>query len=309
MESIPDNTDDGLEPKPSAEPNLNLSPEPKLKPNNKLKAEIRREAAAALIVKSNDDASSIKSFKVDESISTLGSEDDIKILRMKKKSLNNQTENEKETAGNQPIKKSIRSPNSTLETNYRGPVPISKPFPQPKISDAKADDLSIDFAKQNSKLLLPQQTKNANKKSSPIKSNESKIKSPLLISPMSDLENEMYLPNKPINNYQNEFKDEEVEDMQIRVVVRKRPISVIEMNRGDRDVMDISKGGSVVIHEPKVKVDLSKVVESHEFIFDDAFDANDSNEAIYNRTVRSLVASIFVGGKASCFAYGQTGEF
>jgi hypothetical protein len=32
-----------------------------------------------------------------------------------------------------------------------------------------------------------------------------------------------------------------------------------------------------------------------------------SNETIYNRTIKSLVASIFVGGKASCFAYGQTG--
>jgi kinesin family protein 2/24 len=96
--------------------------------------------------------------------------------------------------------------------------------------------------------------------------------------------------------------------MPIRVVVRKRPISTIETNRGDRDVMDIHNGGIVLLHEPKVKVDLSKVVESHEFIFDDAFEATDSNEEIYNRTVKGLVTSIFNGGKATCFAYGQTGS-
>jgi kinesin family protein 2/24 len=103
------------------------------------------------------------------------------------------------------------------------------------------------------------------------------------------------------------MNDDEYEDMAIRVVVRKRPISRQELAKGDRDVMEI-KNKQVLLHEPKTKVDLTKVIETQLFRFDDAFGEIESNELIYNRTVRHLVASVFEGGKASCFAYGQTGS-
>lgn len=99
-----------------------------------------------------------------------------------------------------------------------------------------------------------------------------------------------------------------VEDMAIRVVVKKRPISRSEEGRGDRDVMDIGAGGVVVVHEPKTKVDLTKVIESQAFVFDDSFDSFETNEVIYGRTIGHLVPFVFEGGKASCFAYGQTGS-
>lgn len=97
-------------------------------------------------------------------------------------------------------------------------------------------------------------------------------------------------------------------DLAIRVVVRKRPLNKLEVNRGDRDVLEIESNGIVKVHEPKIKVDLTKIVETTSFIFDDAFDSSDCNAIIYNRTVRPLVNSIFSGGKATCFAYGQTGS-
>lgn len=62
------------------------------------------------------------------------------------------------------------------------------------------------------------------------------------------------------------------------------------------------------MHEPKTKVDLTRVVETQTFIFDDAFDCGEPNELIYHRTVKPLVDFIFTGGKATCFAYGQTGS-
>eukprot|EP01031_Cornospumella_fuschlensis_P033740 gene33740-40820_t len=97
-------------------------------------------------------------------------------------------------------------------------------------------------------------------------------------------------------------------DMAIRVVVRKRPLSRSEMLRGEKDVMEIQRGGVVMVHEPKVKVDLTKVVETQSFVFDDAFDAFENNVALYSRTVKPLVSFLFQGGKGSCFAYGQTGS-
>lgn len=109
-------------------------------------------------------------------------------------------------------------------------------------------------------------------------------------------------PAPPVSDF------EPIQDMAIRVVVRKRPISKKELDRGEKDVMDIVRGGHVTIHEPKTKVDLTKLIEDQNFVFDDAFQAEETNELIYRRTMKHLVSSLFEGGKASCFAYGQTGS-
>jgi hypothetical protein len=52
----------------------------------------------------------------------------------------------------------------------------------------------------------------------------------------------------------------------------------------------------------RVKVDLTKYVENHEFVFDEAFDENAANEEVYRRTALPLVEYLFEGGKATCFA-------
>jgi len=111
------------------------------------------------------------------------------------------------------------------------------------------------------------------------------------------------------NQYeQDDHRSGEIVDMAIRVVVRKRPISKRELGQGDRDVMEVGRRGQVWIHEPKTKVDLTKIIETQEFRFDDAFEAHETNEVIYSRTIKHLVNFVFDGGKASCFAYGQTGS-
>lgn len=51
----------------------------------------------------------------------------------------------------------------------------------------------------------------------------------------------------------------------IKVVVRKRPISRKERERGDEDMVEVSRGGAcVIVNETKVKVDLTKYVERHQ---------------------------------------------
>lgn len=57
-----------------------------------------------------------------------------------------------------------------------------------------------------------------------------------------------------------------------------------------------------------LQVDLTKIIETHVFQFDDAFGAEVTNEEIYSRTVKHLISILFDMGKASCFAYGQTGS-
>ncbi|KAI9100466.1 P-loop containing nucleoside triphosphate hydrolase protein [Phlyctochytrium arcticum] len=94
----------------------------------------------------------------------------------------------------------------------------------------------------------------------------------------------------------------------IRVCVRKRPLNKKELKKNEADIAAVNGRRTIAINEPKVKVDLTKYVEQHEFTFDEAFDADASNDDVYKRTAFPLVEYVFSGGKATCFAYGQTGS-
>lgn len=95
----------------------------------------------------------------------------------------------------------------------------------------------------------------------------------------------------------------------IRVVVRKRPINKKEREKGEEDIVDVNMERSfVVVNETKLKVDLTKYLEKHQFNFDESLDESVSNEDVYQVTIAPLIHTLFKNGKASCFAYGQTGS-
>ena len=95
----------------------------------------------------------------------------------------------------------------------------------------------------------------------------------------------------------------------IRVCVRKRPQNRKELERQEDVIIDMDCGeGSMEVHEPKVKVDLTKYIEQHEFQFDSVFDAATDNETVYQATVGPLLHNVFSGGRTTCFAFGQTGS-
>ena len=94
----------------------------------------------------------------------------------------------------------------------------------------------------------------------------------------------------------------------IRVAMRKRPLSRKEKDRKEGDIIEVTSRTALSIMEPRVKVDLTRYIETHSFHFDEVFDDALSNEAVYCRTAQPLVKLIFVEqAKATCFAYGQTG--
>lgn len=64
-----------------------------------------------------------------------------------------------------------------------------------------------------------------------------------------------------------------------------------------------------MVHEAKEKVDLTKYLENHEFRFDYSFDDACNNEIVYKYTAAPLVHTIFNKGMATCFAYGQVGNW
>uniref|UniRef100_A0A3B5L4J2 Kinesin-like protein n=1 Tax=Xiphophorus couchianus TaxID=32473 RepID=A0A3B5L4J2_9TELE len=99
-----------------------------------------------------------------------------------------------------------------------------------------------------------------------------------------------------------------IEPHKICVCVRKRPLNKQECNKKEIDVVSVPGKGTLLVHEPKQKVDLTKYLENQVFHFDYSFDENATNELVYMFTAKPLVQSIFQGCMATCFAYGQTGS-
>ncbi|XP_075155934.1 kinesin-like protein Klp10A [Haematobia irritans] len=102
--------------------------------------------------------------------------------------------------------------------------------------------------------------------------------------------------------------DQIVENYQITVCVRKRPLSRKEINNKEIDVISVPCKDTLIVHEPRTKVDLTKFLENHKFRFDYVFDDCCDNAMVYKYTAKPLVQTIFEGGMATCFAYGQTGS-
>uniref|UniRef100_A0A3B4V782 Kinesin-like protein n=1 Tax=Seriola dumerili TaxID=41447 RepID=A0A3B4V782_SERDU len=97
-----------------------------------------------------------------------------------------------------------------------------------------------------------------------------------------------------------------IEPHRICVCVRKRPLNK-QINRKEIDVVSVPGNGSLLVHEPKQKVDLTKYLDNQVFHFDYSFDETTTNDLVYF-TAKPLVQSIFEGCMATCFAYGQTGS-
>lgn len=77
--------------------------------------------------------------------------------------------------------------------------------------------------------------------------------------------------------------------------------------RKETDVISAQSRRKLTVHEPKQKVDLTKYIDNHEYIFDEFLDQDQSNADVYHRTAAPLIDFIFAQGRATCFAYGQTG--
>ncbi|KAG6415774.1 hypothetical protein SASPL_123191 [Salvia splendens] len=93
----------------------------------------------------------------------------------------------------------------------------------------------------------------------------------------------------------------------IKVVVRKRPLNKRELAKNDEDIIETSSN-CLVVHETKLKVDLTEYQEKHEFVFDAVLNEEVSNDEVYRETVEPIIPIIFQRTKATCFAYGQTGS-
>ncbi|KAM6182818.1 kinesin-like protein KIF24 [Erethizon dorsatum] len=93
----------------------------------------------------------------------------------------------------------------------------------------------------------------------------------------------------------------------IRVCVRKRPLGIREIRRGEINIITVEDKETLLVHEKKEAVDLTQYILQHVFYFDEVFGEACTNRDVYTKTTHPLIQHIFNGGNATCFAYGQTG--
>lgn len=97
-------------------------------------------------------------------------------------------------------------------------------------------------------------------------------------------------------------------DTKIQVIIRKRPLNSKEISKGDTDILFKTSSNTLVVREQRLKVDLTKYTEEHNFAFDGVYTEEVSNYELYLNAVQPIVQASFLGAKVTCFAYGQTGS-
>ena len=61
----------------------------------------------------------------------------------------------------------------------------------------------------------------------------------------------------------------------------------------------------VIVHENKFKVDgVTKFIENQEFEFDNTFSENETNEELYDCSIKPILDLVFNTGTITIFAYG-----
>lgn len=68
----------------------------------------------------------------------------------------------------------------------------------------------------------------------------------------------------------------EMKTPKILVCIRKRPLTKKEIQKKERDIVEVD-GDVISVKEEKVKLDLTKYVEKHMFEFDNSFSENVDN--------------------------------
>ncbi|PIO15575.1 hypothetical protein AB205_0153380, partial [Aquarana catesbeiana] len=87
------------------------------------------------------------------------------------------------------------------------------------------------------------------------------------------------------------------EEHRICVCVRKRPLNKQELAKKEFDIISVPSKSLVLVHEPKLKVDLTKYLENQAFRFDYTFDETSANDMpILSRSVilETFISTIIV---------------
>lgn len=80
----------------------------------------------------------------------------------------------------------------------------------------------------------------------------------------------------------------------IKVLIRKRPLNRRESQKNEADIIEIRDPQSIVVRENKNKVDLTKYIEEHNFVFDGAFDQFATNQKVFSFIIFLLINILYI---------------
>lgn len=104
------------------------------------------------------------------------------------------------------------------------------------------------------------------------------------------------------------FQHIPADQLKISVCIKKRPIFTRELENGEIDCVSFCNP-KVIVHENKFKVDgITKFIENSEFEFDNTFSHDETNEELYDCSIKPILDHVFDTGTITIFAYGQTGS-
>ncbi|KAH3762428.1 Diatom spindle kinesin-1 [Pelomyxa schiedti] len=117
--------------------------------------------------------------------------------------------------------------------------------------------------------------------------------------------------DKAINDYRDRLEKQPHKENEtgegIVICARKRPLNDTERDQRMMDTVT-ARNPIITIHDCKLKVDNSPMVENNEFCLDHTFDEGASTDEVYCSVIRPLVRLCVNDGIGTCFAYGQTGS-
>ena len=103
--------------------------------------------------------------------------------------------------------------------------------------------------------------------------------------------------------------DKSWDEGDLKVCVRKRPIFKTELQGKEFDVLTVTHGKLMTVHDARMHADMRRqLMNHHEFIFDRVFNEKADNDEVYAGTAAALVEEALNGGFATCLMYGQTGS-
>ncbi|XP_045051072.2 kinesin-like protein KIF24 isoform X2 [Desmodus rotundus] len=103
------------------------------------------------------------------------------------------------------------------------------------------------------------------------------------------------IPHSGIRQNTSEKENPWTEMEKIRVCVRKRPLGMREVRRGEINIITVEDKETLLVHEKKEAVDLTQYILQHVFYFDEVFDEACTNQDVYMKTTHPLIQHIFNG--------------
>ena len=200
---------------------------------------------------------------------------------------------------------SLFPPQSTAPTGISSGVPVKK-----DATRAKIERMEIEREERRQQMIQRKQARKKEHEENVARGNPGDID---FIGMVRDWRKKNVPPAESINSHNdllNSIAPPSSNSGNICIAVRKRPVSLKELDKADHDSVSVAPPKSITIHSAKFRVDgITKYLTHNTFHFDHSFGEDSTTTQLYIATTLPLVDHVLrTKGRATVFCYGQTGS-